>query len=333
MSSTPPMPPERDRQATWTRYWASIPASAASGSFAGGYGGTAIASWWQRQFATVGRGRRWLDLATGNGAVPRLWLEGGDDPGAEFDAVDLADIHVPWVQALPAARQRRVQWHSGVSIEALPFDGGRFDVVTSQYGVEYTELARSVEESARVLAPRGAIRWMLHHASGRPVRLARAEMAHIEQLLQPDGLWTLAQDMIEPIAKLATPAGREALALSAEANRIRQSFDTAQARTSAEAQVSPCPDVLQETQDAIAAVLQRSVQAGPAAARELAGRWKRHLADSRLRLAELVRHALSVDDIDALRSRLDGLGFSATVEPLAEGPHLMAWTLAADRQA
>ena len=326
------MPPPSDRQATWTRYWASIPAASASGSFSGGYAGTAIASWWQQQFVACGPGRRWLDLATGNGAVPRLWLDAVDDPSAEFDAVDLAEIHVPWMKSLPSARQARIRWHSGVSIESLPFGEDCFDVVISQYGVEYAEWARSVSEIDRVLAPRGSVRWVMHHASSRPVRLARAELVHIDQLLQPDGLWTLALDMIEPISRLATPAGREALALSSDADRIRQRFDAAQARTVAETGSSPCPDVLHETQDAIAAVLQRSVQAGPPAARELATRWRRHLDDSRLRLQELVRHALSIDDMAELRDRLNSLDFSTAVDHLAEGPHLMAWTLAADRR-
>ena len=309
-----------------------MPADAGSGSFAGGYAGSTIEAWWQQVLRSLPGRRHWLDLATGNGAVPRWWLGHCTDEQARMDAVDLATIHVPWAAGLPAAQQARLHWHSGVSIQALPFASGSLDVVTSQYGVEYTELTITVPEILRVLAPAGALRWVLHHQQSRPVTLARAECAHIDELLAHDGLWTRAQAMIAPMVLLSAPNGRDRLARDAVAQQARQHFDDAQARVQAQAQASPCPDVLHETQDAIASVLQRAVQAGSEAALALADRWQRHLADSRLRLQELVQHALDDDAMARLMRQLDAAGLQSRIDRLSDGPHLMAWSLLADRR-
>src|SRR3546814_1512716 len=89
-----------------------------------------------------------------------------------IDAIDLAQVAPAWVSSQPAPCRQALHFHSGVSAEALPFDDNSFDLVTSQYGIEYCDDVRTTPEVARVLAPDGRVALLLHHADSR---LARSE--------------------------------------------------------------------------------------------------------------------------------------------------------------
>jgi hypothetical protein len=323
-----------ERAKVWGRYWSLLAErSAPSGSFAGGYEGTAIGHWWRSQMQTLQQGTRWLDLATGNGALPRIWSREVSSDDARCDAVDVAQIAAPpWAEAMAAAQSRRLRWHGGVSAEFLPFDDGSFDVVMSQYGFEYAERAAALAEMARVLSTSGALRLVMHHAAGRPALLARAEIEHIDDLVSDGGLWTLTCRLIEPFARSATPEGRATLAADASMELLREAFNASQDRIRHVAHDSVCPDVLHETSDAVARVLQTAIGAGVPPASSLAQRWSQHLHDSRLRLSELLSHALdepaASDLARCLQDEYDGVA----LDVIRDQSHLMGWCLRATRR-
>jgi SAM-dependent methyltransferase len=316
--------PDGERHEVWSRYWAHLAeGGATAGSFAGGYSGTAIERWWEARIGRLEDRLRWLDVATGNGAVPLIWARVNCDPLARCDAVDLARIGT--------VEGHRIAWHSGVHAEHLPFDAASFDVAMSQYGFEYMRRTEAVAELARVLRPGGSLLLVMHHAGGHPARMARTEVGHIDELTGPDGLWTLAVRMIEPIARSASPAGRAALMADPTAEALRQAFSQAQERLRGSAHASACPDVLYETSDAVGGVLQRAVGDGAHPAQLLAQRWTRHLQDSRLRLVELGAHALDEAGAADL-CRILEIGFrDIQLGTLHERGHLMGWTLIATR--
>lgn len=55
---------------------------------------------------------------------------------------------------------------AGTPAEQLPLADGSFDAVVSQYGIEYSDMERSVPEAVRVLAPGGRLRFACHAAEG-----------------------------------------------------------------------------------------------------------------------------------------------------------------------
>jgi SAM-dependent methyltransferase len=318
-----------ERIAVWTRHWATGAPHSCVGSYGDRYGG-ATAEFWKAVFAPLRSAQRVLDLATGSGAVPRLLLELCPDTVCEVDAVDLAAIEPAWLTTQPPAVRARVRFRGGQAIEALPFADATFDLVVSQYGLEYSDLDRSIPELLRVLAPNGRVALLMHANDSRPVTLAATELAHIDWLLSADGLLSCAAAMLEPLSRAATPAGRASLASDSAAEAARVQFNAAQAALAARARIADGADILHETQDAVAVALDMAIGQSQAMAREHVRRLGTALQDAHLRLSQLRQCALNRQALEALGQTLQcGVESDAklAIGEVVERGHVMAHTL------
>lgn len=318
------------RQAVWTRHWATGAAHSCAGSYTDTYGG-AIAAFWAGLHAHTAAGARVLDIATGSGALPRLLLHLRPALDLRIDAVDLAEPATGWLRKLPAAQAARVRFHGGVGAERLPFADGAFDLVLSQYGLEYADMALALPELLRVRAPRGRIGLVMHDADSRPVQLAAVEIAHIDWLRGPEGLLPACAAMLAPMALAATLEGRARLAGDAAADAARERFNAAQDGLATRARAAPDgADVLGEVQDAVAQLLGLAARQGEAVARHAWQALDLSLDDARWRLQELRACALDAAAAAMLRQQLTTAGMSVLLQPLDEGAHRMGWALRAD---
>lgn len=308
------------RQQVWAQYWASGAAHSCGTSYGERYGG-AIAAFWRQIHDDTPAGSRLLDVATGSGAIPRLWRSWrGTDA---WDAVDLVASAPSWAaEAGPWLR-----FHAGVRAESLPFPASSFDLVTSQYGLEYCDLALAVPEMLRVLAPGGAVALVLHHAASRPVAMARADLSHLDWALGPDGLIGACAGMLGPAAEATTPQGRARLAQDPAAEAARLRFNAAQDALHQRANAHDGADMLGDVQGAVAALLDMSMQQGAPAARSRLDAWLQGMAQHRWRQEELCAHALDDGAIQALAAELASAGLRVDLTALEDGPHLMGWAL------
>jgi SAM-dependent methyltransferase len=121
-----------------------------------------------------------LDLATGAGAVPRALLAVRPDLAVTgIDSAPLPDMAGPF---------RRM---GCTPAQALPFPDAAFAALTSQFGIEYAPEA-ALAEAARVLAPGGRLRFLVHHAQSRAIAHNRARLAAMEAM-RAAGLFRLAR--------------------------------------------------------------------------------------------------------------------------------------------
>jgi SAM-dependent methyltransferase len=315
--------PLQRRQQAWTRYWQSGASHSCGTSYGVHYGGP-IAAFWRGVQDRTAIGSRLLDVASGSAAIPRLWRSGR--LGDTWHAVDLAALAPAWVaEAGPG-----FHFHPGVRAEALPFPDASFDLVTSQYGLEYCDLLPAVREVLRVRAPAGRIALVLHHSASRPVQLARVELAHLDWALGPEGLVAAGAAMIDPVAQARTAQGRARLISDPAAERIRLHFNAAQSALGERARQAPDgADVLGEVRDSVGALLQIAMSQGAGRAHERLSSWLATMADHRLRLAELCSHALDTQAVQGLQGQMESADLQAELGTLHEGPHLMGWTLCA----
>jgi hypothetical protein len=218
-----------------------------------------------------------------------------------------------------------------VGTEQLPFADGSFDLVTSQFGLEYTQLPRSLAEARRVLRAGGALRAVLHHSQARPLVLARHELAHIAWLLQPSGLLDVASQMTEPLARAATPQGRASLAHDTGANALRQAFNALQDERIERARTQPCPDVLHELQPVLSQLFRLATEQGAVASRRVVEQHVQTLHDAAFRLQDLLDHALTPEALADMQQQLQQLGFAVRTGELRDSAEPMGWTLEADR--
>lgn len=169
----------------WSNYWASGFLTSLPQDFSANYDGE-IATFWTARFAAVPRQGQVLDLCTGNGAIALLaasWARASNHP-LHITAVDAAHIDT---DALAARHPDQTELFADVQflgdqpLEALDLPAGRFDLVTSQYGIEYCDWGQAAARVAGLLKPGGRFA-MVCHASSSEI-LAYMEAEHAEYRL------------------------------------------------------------------------------------------------------------------------------------------------------
>lgn len=143
------------------------------------------------------RGARVLDIGTGDGAVLMHLKAARQD--LQLTGVDLAP-------SLPPAPPG-IKLIPRVAAEALPFKDRRFDAVVSQFGFEYAEVEGAVREVARVLAPGGQMRLLVHHRDGPILAHNLMRRESLALAIAPGGLLERARALTAArrVAPLPTP--------------------------------------------------------------------------------------------------------------------------------
>lgn len=314
-----------NRTEVWSQYWSRGAEHSCGGSYQGGYG-EAIAQYWRAGFEMLPPQARVLDIGTGNGPLPRILLNLGMQPDLQCDAIDLATVAPAWLNELTAEKRQRIRFHSNCQAEQLPFASQIFDMVVSQWGLEYSDLEKSLPEVLRVLKPGGTVQLLLHHADALPVRLAEHELDHLHWLLRASPYLTIVARMLAPMAQARTAAGREALMLDPTANQLRADFNALQDVIQARIDAGQCPDVLHEvrrvTGNVFGVASQHGLQSAEAALQTL----YKELLHSELRLQELCKHALDENGAQVLALQLSR-GADYQLGQLHDQEQTMGWTL------
>lgn len=161
----------------WDQYWRDGRLASCGGEGGAAYQ-AAITEGWREFFRTLPDGSRILDVCTGNGAVARVAEETARERGIRFEieAFDGAVI-------ARSGSGSMIHFRSRVRAESLPYPDASFDVVVGQYGLEYTDLERSLPELARVSAPGCRVRFMTHAREGVVVEHARHQLEDARQVL------------------------------------------------------------------------------------------------------------------------------------------------------
>ena len=146
--------------------------------------GPPVADGWRRFFAGLPDGARLLDLATGNGAIAVLAVASGK--GLAVTGADLAAVEPSAFVSQNRAELDQINFLASTPAEALPLADASMDAIVSQYGVEYSDLSRSLAEAVRVLAPGGRLRFACHAAEGTIARDTATSIDDADFLLELD---------------------------------------------------------------------------------------------------------------------------------------------------
>ena len=170
-----------DKRAAWDLFWSyDRLASFGTGAGAGNYG-EAIAAGWRDYFAALPAQSRVLDLCTGNGAIAVIAVEAGNK--LQVTGADLAAVQPAAFVSGSRRSLSKIHFLANTNAEQLPFEDASFDAMVSQYGVEYSDLDKSLPEAARVLAPGGRLRFAAHAAEGSVAARTKGAIADADFLL------------------------------------------------------------------------------------------------------------------------------------------------------
>lgn len=145
----------------WDTYWKGTRDAEAYAS--GGVSHPTITSFWDvalSEFHATRDNGKILDIATGSGAVVEQLSKRTESKNFEVTCVDISAAAIDVVCG-------RFPPVTGVVADAnsIPLDSDQFDLVTSQFGIEYAGLA-AIEEARRLLAPGGTLILMMHIQPG-----------------------------------------------------------------------------------------------------------------------------------------------------------------------
>lgn len=306
----------------WNRYWHyDRIASCFDGAGQANYADD-VAGGWRSFFADLPDGACVLDLCTGNGAVALLAAE--DERAARIVAVDRADIDPPAFVSRHADLYARIEFAGGTDVEALPFGDGGFDAVVSQYGIEYSDLGRSLPEAVRMVAPGGRLRFVVHAADGVVARDARPVIADADLLLQEIDLPGHAARCFEAVCAVERAGGDAAMA-----DRSFADFQAALVRAAGHVPKAADRTMVRNTGAVLLDCFQRRGQFG---LDDLLGKVEQvrsEIAAHRGRLLALVESALDARAAAALADRLCALGGVAASRPLDGEAGLIGHVVAA----
>ena len=165
----------------WDTYWQGARDSDAYAS--GGVSHPAVAAFWDETLASVlpryGRARI-LDIATGSGAVIESLARHGAEQNYDVTCVDISGAAVDRVR-------NRFPDVTGVVADAneIPLDSGGFDLVTSQFGIEYAGL-HAFDEATRLLDDGGILMLLIHIRPGSIYEECAAARTAVERTRRCD---------------------------------------------------------------------------------------------------------------------------------------------------
>ena len=316
---------KKDRKEAWSSYWAGGALHSCIGSYVGNYAG-AIGDFWQARFQGLRTGYRVLDLATGNGALPLLLHEhAGAGKKLRIDAVDLAEVAPTWLQP---SRHPDITFHTGIAMEDLPFMNQSFDLIVSQFGLEYARWPQALREILRVGKAEGSVALVLHHADSVLVRVGKAELANQQLLLEADGLLHAAGAIIPWIARARS--GATDMQGNADALDCRQHYNQAMNRLAEEIETSPVPDLLIESRAWAHGLVSGANGTDPGQQLSLLADYREAMRAASLRTSEMVEHALD-------QARMSGLldffrehrpGHEMACAPISQQEGILGWGVA-----
>lgn len=200
----------------WARYWQSGARHSLPQDFSGNYD-REVAEFWKGQFFNVSSGGAVLDICTGTGAIALLATEAFSDSSICILAIDGADIERETLAEIWPGRAddlNQIEFVFDCPIEQMDVLGpaGPFDLITSQYGLEYCDLEVAAPRIAQALKVRGRLALITHASSSEMAQTMVAEAVDY-QLLEDQGYFKLlrswsrnqlsGQDLAQRLQKIA----------------------------------------------------------------------------------------------------------------------------------
>tara|TARA_B100000315_G_scaffold259483_1_gene315722 strand:- start:1328 stop:2278 length:951 start_codon:yes stop_codon:yes gene_type:complete len=310
-------------EVSWTRYWRAgnrDTCFTADGAFS-------IEERWASFFNQLTGGASVLDLATGNGAVALIAAKTGKDKEQPFliTAVDQADISPQDSLQNPSSLLNTIYFIPNTPIESLPFTDQSFDAICSQFGFEYSDIAKSLQEIIRLSKPSAKLCLVIHAKNGDIEQSSKNRLRRVHALVGKgrvvESIFSIAQLQLE----------------SSSSNRARiqklekRVLDKLKKSLQQLAGVVN-DDVALSTVNYLGSILSERQQMNPAEFNSIVRDISKELHAYIVRLNTMINAAQSQQDMNRIEKQLCNSGFTdIQVEAINDGNNIVAWQLLASR--
>ncbi len=147
---------------------------------------------WRELFVDLPNGAAIRDLACGNGAVALIAAHMSNDTGKGFKIYGVESAAIDPPKYVPKEELlKTIEFTPVTPIELLPYQTGQFDVVVSQYGMEFAD-SRAIGEAIRVLKRGGKFSAITFAANTFPVVQSASKMRQSQYLINSTKLFEMA---------------------------------------------------------------------------------------------------------------------------------------------
>jgi len=162
----------------WSNYWKGGRLTSLPQDFRENYEGE-IESFWKSVFSELSSHSEILDLCTGNGAIALLAssFSGKNKLELNITAVDAAKIEISNLTSKYDHLKNDIQNINFIGecrVENIDLQSDKFDLITSQYGIEYCDWNSSAAQVSRLLKPGGSF-VLISHASDTDIVVYMSE--------------------------------------------------------------------------------------------------------------------------------------------------------------
>ena len=164
----------------WNDYWQSGLSTSCVANGKDGYP-PAIRKFWKNFFLILKDGDKIIDLCSGGGGVPQLIIDYSVNKNLQLDITmtDLATIQ----NKLVTEKGINIAYYSECNCEEQPFKNKEFNVVTSSFGVEYSDLSKTIKEIYRTLKTGGYFSTVMHCDGSEIVRNSNNQLTQGHDIL------------------------------------------------------------------------------------------------------------------------------------------------------
>ncbi|MEM7055031.1 MAG: class I SAM-dependent methyltransferase [Pseudomonadota bacterium] len=172
---------------SWSNYWAGGVMTSLPEDFSGNYDGE-IAEFWYRQFEGLPARASLLDVCTGNGAIALLAAQYKKENQTDFtiQALDAAQIYPERLTAQNSAWRvylSQVEFTDQTPFESFSAPVHSFDLIFSQYGLEYCDLPAAAVQCKRLIKPGGRLVIVSHAVDTEILTTMFGEYKQYQQLI------------------------------------------------------------------------------------------------------------------------------------------------------
>jgi SAM-dependent methyltransferase len=304
----------------WSSFWQQGFITTFGASKPNNYDGVVL-DFWQEKFSELPQGARILDIACGNGAIGTIAAEISRSNKKDFfiASTDRAVINSELVGDDDARELRNtIQFHSRTPCEMQPFAADSFDLVTSQFGFEYSDIRKTLAEVRRILRSNARFVAISHHADSTLIKAAKIELdIYALAMDELDILGTASRyfDVLGAVNTSSSPTE----SLASDVNDKMNTFRTAYPQ-------HECSLFILGTISFIA----RSVKQTTADERRIAiNRAKSDFEFARARLDDMIRAAMDDEKIEVFSIAAKETGFKSThcLKIYGEDEGLAGWQI------
>ncbi|WP_237067223.1 class I SAM-dependent methyltransferase [Microbulbifer guangxiensis] len=286
-------------QTHWNKFWEQGFITTFGDAMRDNYQGP-LRELWQDIFSRVKSHGRILDIATGSGALACIALQTSDQLVLDLEVLASDFAIIPEnIKASDeiASLRKRITFFSHMPCENLGFPDRHFDLITSQFGIEYGDWKRSVPEVFRVLNDSGNADFFCHREQAKILKNSKSEIAVYRSALEEFKIFNAARNFAKALADQGKASQDDSRLLNQTINAFRSDHPGQQLASMMVAD--------------IASQLKKLRTLAPGEVFERLKERESEYSAALARLDDMVNAALSDDDVKAVINLATSTGFKA----------------------